>query len=95
MRYHTITLHLTKSQTSVTASAFCRLSRQNLGWATASRVNLVLNHVLQSLIVGRSQENHDFHLFTTETVVHYLITSKLIAQAVQLLRNSLNGVTVA
>ena len=58
-------------------------------------MHLIFDHVLESLVVRRSQEDHNFHLFTCESVVHHFISSKLVAKTVQLRTDSLNRVSVA
>lgn len=78
MRYHAITLHFTKSETSITRSSFCRLSSEYLSGTSSSGVNLVLNHVLQSLVVGGTKEDHDFKFSTIKAIIHNLISMKLV-----------------
>jgi hypothetical protein len=95
MRNHAVTLHFSKPEATITTTPFSWLSCQDLGWTTTSRVNLILNHMLQSLVIGRSQEDHDFHLLATEAIIHHFIASKLVAQVVQLIRNPFNSVSIA
>lgn len=38
----------------------------------------VLYHVLQSLVISRSKEYHDLHLFAGEAIVHDLVAAKLV-----------------
>lgn len=82
--YHAVTFHFSESETTVTTSAFCWLPRQNLGWTAAARVHLIFNHVLESLVVSRTQEYHDFHLSASEAIVHDLVAASLVAKTVQL-----------
>ena len=51
---------------------------------------LVFDHVLEALIVRGSEEDHDLHLFSGEAVVHHLVATQLVPEAMQLLRNQLN-----
>lgn len=87
VRDHTITLHLSESEATVTCSTLSGLSRENLGRSTTSRVDLIAHHMLQALIIGRVQEDHHFHALASEAVVHDLVTIPLVAQAVQLVRD--------
>ena len=54
VRYHAVTLHLSESEAAVSRSTFSGLSSQDLNRASASRVHLVIDHVLQPLVEGRS-----------------------------------------
>ena len=53
-------------------------------------MNLVADHMLQSLIVGRVEEDHDFELLASEAIVHDLVSISLVAKLMQLVRNELN-----
>ena len=53
-------------------------------------MDLVTDHVLQPLIVGRIEEDHDFHAFPGEAVVHDLIAIALVAEIMQLVRDVLD-----
>ena len=75
---HTITLHLTETKTTISRSAFSRLSSQDLWWATWPRVDFVAYHMLQTLVISRSQENHNFKFLTSEAVVHDFVTVALV-----------------
>lgn len=57
VRNHTITFHLSETQTTVTGSTFHRLPGQNLCRSTGTGVDLVVDHVAQTLIVRWSQEH--------------------------------------
>ena len=87
MRYHAVTFHLSESQTTITSSSLSRLTSENLSRTTASGVDLVTNHMLQSLIVGRVEEDHDFKLLSSKAVVHDLVSISLVAKLMQLVRN--------
>ena len=87
MRNHAVTLHLTETKPAISATAFSWLPGQNLGGSTTPRMHLVLNHVLQSLVIRRSQEYHDLHLFATKAIVHDLISAELVSKIMQLLRD--------
>lgn len=80
MRNHTVTLHLAEAKTSVAATTLSRLASQDLGRASPTRVNLVLDHVLESLIVSGTEEDHHLHLLASEAIVHNLVSTHLIAE---------------
>ena len=44
----------------------------DLKWTTCATVNLVVNHVLKTLVVSRTQEDLGVHLATCVAVVHHL-----------------------
>jgi len=90
MRYHAVTFHLSESQTAVTSSSLSWLAGENLSRTAASGVDLVADHMLQSLIVGRVEEDHDFELLASEAIVHDLVSISLVAKLMQLVRNELN-----
>ena len=60
VRNHTVAFHLSKAETTVPGPTLGRLPRQDLGRSTTTRVDLVTDHVLQALVEGRTQEDHDF-----------------------------------
>ena len=94
MRDHAVSLHLTKAESAIASSSFRGLSGQDLSGAPTSGVDLVSNHMLQTLIVGGIQEYHHFHALSSETIVHDLVTIALVTQTVQLIRNVLNGLAL-
>ena len=54
------------------------LSIKNLHWPSCSRMNLVVHHVLQSLVVGGSQENLCVQLLASVTVEQHLFDKRRI-----------------
>lgn len=52
-----ITLHLAKAETPFSGSTFDWLSGQNLDRSSPPRMNLVIHHMLEALVVGRIQED--------------------------------------
>jgi len=50
-------------------------------------MHLVLDHVLQSLVISRTQEYHDLHLFAAKSIVHDLISAKLVSKIMELFRD--------
>ena len=55
-------------------------------------MNLVLDHVLESLVVGGPKEDHDLKLPPVETVVHDLIPTKLVTLLMKCLGDLLHSV---
>jgi hypothetical protein len=47
-------------------------------------VNLIANHMLESLVISWAEENHDFEFLTREAIIHGLIAVALVAKLVQL-----------
>lgn len=92
MGYHAVTLHFTESETTISGSTFCGLPGQNLNWSSASRVHLVVDHVLQSLVEGGCQEDHDLHFLSREAIVHNFIASELVAQGMELIGDRLDRI---
>lgn len=82
MRDHAVTLHLSESEATISGAPFSRLSSEDLNGSSASRVHLVIDHVLQSLVESRPKEDHDLHLFACEAIVHDFVASELIAEVV-------------
>ena len=91
MRHHTVTFHLAETESTVTGTTFGWLARQDLCRTAASRMDLIADHMLQALVIGRIEEYHDLHSLSSEPVVHDLVAVSLVAQVVQLVRNVLYG----
>lgn len=72
MRDHAVTLHLSESETSVSASTLGRLLVQVLEFSSGSGVDLVVDHVTQSLVVGRTDEDLGLQLLASERIEHDL-----------------------
>ena len=69
---HAVTLHLSESETSVSASTLGRLLIQVLELSSGSGVDLVIDHMTQSLVVGRTNEDLGLELLTSEWIEHDL-----------------------
>src|SRR5271156_6902346 len=78
---HTIALHLSESKPTVTRTTFNRLTSKYLCWSSCSRMDLVVNHVPQTLVICRSEEDLGNKLSTGVTIVHDFEASRLIAHA--------------
>lgn len=91
VRDHTVALHLSETQTAVTRSTLNRLTCKNLHWSASSRVDLVVDHMLQALIVRRAKVNLGLKLATGVAIVHDFQSTALVAQKTKLLTDSLDG----
>ena len=78
-----IPLHFSKAQATISGSSFYRLPCQHGHRPPSSRVNLVIHHVLEALVVGWVQEDLGFELTTGMTVVHLLRHSALIPNSAE------------
>lgn len=67
-----IPFHLSKSESTISCSTLHRLSRQDLHRASASRMDLVIHHMLETLVIGRIQEDLSFELPSCMPIVHDL-----------------------
>ena len=74
---HTIALHLSETQTTVTRTTFDGLSGEDLKRSTCTSVDLVVDHMPQTLVVSWTQENLCSELSAGMTVVHNLKTTLL------------------
>lgn len=77
-----ITLHLSKAEATVPGPTLHWLPREHCYRPTCPRVDLVINHVLQALVVGGIQEDLGFELTTGMTVVHHLPATTLVPNPV-------------
>lgn len=57
-------------------------------------MNLIAYHVLQTLIVSRTKEYHYFQFFTSETIIHDLVSMTLVAQFMKCRTNVVNTLTL-
>ena len=85
MGNHAVSLHLPKSKTTITRSPLSRLPRKNLYRASSTRMDLVINHVLQSLVVRWPQEYHKSEHSSCVPIVHGLKPTHLITTFVKCL----------
>ena len=87
MGYHAVPLHLSEPEASIPGPSFRRLSCQNLSGASASRVDLVSHHVLQSLIKSGPKEYKHFEFLACKAIVHDFVAVALVAKGVQEIRD--------
>lgn len=78
MRYLTIALHLPKTQSTIPGTPLHRLSHQNLQGATRPRMDLIVHHVLQALIVRGAQEDLRVNFPPCMPIVHDLVPSQVV-----------------
>ena len=67
-------LHLSETKTAVPGPTLHRLPHQDLDWAPGSGMDLVVHHMLETLVIGRTQEDLSAHLASRVAGVHYLKT---------------------
>ena len=91
VRYLTVALHLAEAQTAVARSALHGLSVEDLDGSARPRVYLVVDHVLEALIVGRSEEDLRVELAAGEAVVHDLVAAQLVVVAGEELGDLVHG----
>ena len=91
VRHHAVALHLSETKTAVTGATLGGLAGQDLSRSSGARVDLVSNHVLKTLVVGRAQEDHDFQLLASEPVVHHFVSVALVPKLVKLVAHLVNG----
>jgi hypothetical protein len=94
MRDHTVTLHLSETQTSISGSSFGRLSGQDLCGSSTSSVDLISDHMLKPLIEGGSEEDKHIELLSSESVVHGLVSMSLVAELLELLRDIVDSLAL-
>ena len=73
MRDHAVPLHLTNTKTSIPATSFAGLASQRYNRTTSPRVLLVDDHVLQTLIEGRTHEDLSLHHLAGLPVIQDLV----------------------
>ena len=86
---HTIPFHLSETKTAVTTTALHRLSRQDLHGSSGARVDLVVHHVLETLILVRRTEVY-LGLLARVAMVHDLEATGLVAFLAKEGRDRLN-----
>ena len=96
-----ITFHFTETKATISRSTFHRLSVQQLKRTTGTTVkmsvdrittrllpvNFIIDHMLETLVVGRAEENLRVHLAASEAAINDLVTSLLVAIVVQDVRD--------
>ena len=57
-------------------------------------MNLVAHHMLQTLIIGGVQEDHDFHLLSSKSVVHHFVTVALVPEIMELIGDIIDSLAL-
>lgn len=78
VRYLTITLHLTETKSTVAGSALHGLSHENLNGTASSRMDFVVHHVLETLIICWSQKHLRIDFTTGVTIVHDFVATQMV-----------------
>ncbi len=73
VRDDAVALHLTKTETTLTRSTLHRLLDENLQWAPRARVDLVVDHVLEALVIGWAEKDLRVDLAACVSVVEDLV----------------------
>ena len=79
MRNHTVTFHLTYSQSTVVCATSNGLFCKRVYTPSWTMINLILHHMFQTHIIGRSHEYLGFYLFTRHTIVQYFVSTGMIS----------------
>lgn len=82
VRDHAITFHFSETKSTIARSTFSRLSGQDLSWSSATSVDLISDHMLQSLVIGGTKEDLHFKSLSSEATVHRLVTVALVSKVV-------------
>ena len=76
---HAVTLHFSETKSTVASTAFYRLAGEDLRGATGARVDFVVDHMPQTLIVSRAEEDLGNEFATCMAIVHDFETAGLVA----------------
>ena len=90
VRNHTITLHFTEPQTTVAGTTLDGLPRHDLHRTARTRMDLVVDHVAQALVVRGTKEDLGAQLTARVAVVHDLEAPRLVAVLAQQARHGIN-----
>ena len=80
---HAVAFHFAETEATVTRTSLGRLAGQDLSRATATGVDLVADHVLQTLVESRPEEDHDFQSLPSKARIHHLVAVLLVAEIMQ------------
>lgn len=82
--------HSYNNQDKVPGASLHGLPCENLNWPSRSRMDLVVNHVLQSLVVGGAKEHLCVQLASSEAIEENFIATEMVAILIQEFRDFLN-----
>ena len=91
VRDDAVALHLSEPQTAVPGPTLGGLPGQDLNGPASTAVDLVVDHVLQALVVGRVEEDERLELAPRVAVVHHLPAAALVPAIVQGPRDIIDG----
>eukprot|EP00042_Codosiga_hollandica_P059448 m.916303 g.916303 ORF g.916303 m.916303 type:complete len:306 (-) comp60162_c0_seq1:2712-3629(-) len=83
VRDHAVALHFTNTQAAVTRTTLHRLTGKDLHRSARARVDLVVHHVLESLVVRGSEVNLCIELAAGEAVVEHLVSVFVVVVPLQ------------
>ena len=83
MTHDAISFHFPETKTTISRAALHRLTSQDLHRPAPARVNLIVYHVLQALVIRRTDEDLRVQHAPRVTVVHDFVTTLLVATLVQ------------
>jgi hypothetical protein len=83
MSNHAITFHLPETKATISRTTLHRLASQDLRWAAGASVDLVVNHMAQTLVVSRAEEDLGYELAPGVPVVHDFEATGLVALAAE------------
>lgn len=89
-----VSLHLSKSNTSVLLPTFDRLVGEDVVWASGSCLRLIRHHMAQSLIVHDTKVNVDFHLIPKYARIHRFISIIIVSLFDELVSKVANAIVV-
>ncbi len=87
----TVALHLAEAETTVTRATLHGLTVENLHGSARSRVNLIVDQMLEALVVRGSQVDLRVELASGEPVVHDLVATRVVVVADEQLGDLLHG----
>lgn len=88
---HAVSFHFTESKSTVAWPTFSWLPCQNCSFTSWSRVNFIAHHVLKSLVISWTQEDHHLQLLSSEAIVHGFITISLVASLMKFSRDKIDS----
>ena len=83
VRDHAIALHFSESQPTISRTTFDWLAGEDLQWSARTGVDFVVDHVSQTLVVCRTQEDLCCEFLACVAVVHDLEAALLVAEVLQ------------
>lgn len=79
MRQQTVALHLAEADAAVALATFNRLSRERVNGTCRAHLELVGDHVAQTLVVDDAHEDVGLELASVDAAVHALRSEVVVA----------------